>query len=80
MLKDQVYKYAALLNYLMCTLARSDQPKDWTVTSKRFISSFLRTSYSLAMAWLIASIFSWKKKTQNIFKKLEFSLQKKKRS
>lgn len=60
-LKDHVYKYSTPLNYLMCTLALSDQPKDWTVTSKRFISSFLRTSYSLAMAWLIASIFSWNK-------------------
>lgn len=61
MLKDHIYKYSALLNSSMCTLALSDQPKDWTVTSKRFISSFLRTSYSLAMAWLIASIFSWNK-------------------
>lgn len=49
-----------------CTFARSDQPNDWTVTSRRFTNSFLRTSYSLAMAWLIASIFSWNKNAYHI--------------
>lgn len=47
------------------TLALSDQPKDWTVTSRRFSNIFLLTSYSFTRDWLITSSFSWKEKKEN---------------
>lgn len=65
--RDTCYKALASTGtsqQVVYTLALSDQPKDCTVTSKRLTNSFLRTSYSLTMAWLIASIFSWNKNLQ----------------
>lgn len=48
------------------TLALSDQPKDCTVTSRRFNSIFLLISYSFTSAWLMASIFSWKRENVDV--------------
>jgi len=55
------------------TLALSDQPKDCTVTSRRFNNIFLLTSYSFTSAWFIASILSWKNEKPKKEKRKDYS-------
>lgn len=55
------------------TFALSDQPKDCTVTSRRFNNIFLLTSYSFTRAWFIASIFSCQNMKNHLAMRQSFS-------
>lgn len=50
------------------TLALSDQPNDWTVTSRRLISILRRHSYSAARAVFMSHSFSCRQKRRSVRK------------